>query len=106
MKTVRRASVVLALTGVLVGASFGPRPEDPVVAAARQGELLRRFATHVRPGGRLVYATCSLARTENEGVVGAFLESEPRFAVRLSVATLLPSQLDSDGFFVAVMQRK
>jgi ankyrin repeat protein len=39
MKTARRISTVLALTGVLVGASFGPRPEDPVVAAARQGDL-------------------------------------------------------------------
>jgi 16S rRNA (cytosine967-C5)-methyltransferase len=73
--------------------------------AARQIELLRRFAKHVRPGGRLVYATCSLARTENEGVVGALLAADPQFAADGPGVTLPPSQLDSDGFFVAVIRR-
>jgi 16S rRNA (cytosine967-C5)-methyltransferase len=73
--------------------------------AARQFELLRRFAAHVRPGGRLVYATCSLARPENEGVVGAFLAADPQFAADGPGVTLPPSQLDSDGFFVAVIRR-
>ena len=78
--------------------------------AARQLDLLRRFAAHVRPGGRLVYATCSLAQTENAGTVRAFLAANPQFAAATPGdnpvgATLLPSVLDSDGFFVAVMRR-
>lgn len=78
--------------------------------ATRQLDLLRRFAKHVRPGGRLVYATCSLARAENEGTVRAFLAADPRFAPATPGpdalgTTLLPSVLDSDGFFVAVLRR-
>lgn len=79
--------------------------DDLVKFAARQVDLLRRFAAHVRPGGRLVYATCSLARTENEGVVSAFLAEAPEFKAKSPGNTLLPSKLDSDGFFVAVMRR-
>ena len=44
--------------------------------ARRQGEILDRAALLVRPGGRLVYATCSLANEENEEVVEAFLRDE------------------------------
>jgi 16S rRNA (cytosine967-C5)-methyltransferase len=77
--------------------------------ASRQFELLKSFAAHVRPGGRLVYATCSLAATENERVVEDFLAADPRFAAATpgpnpNGATLLPSVLDSDGFFVSVMR--
>ena len=67
--------------------------------------ILTKFAASVRPGGRLVYATCSLARTENEGVVAAFLAGKPGFSAELPGSTLLPSRLDSDGFFVAVLRR-
>lgn len=78
--------------------------------AARQFELLRAFAPHVRPGGRLVYATCSLALTENEGTVRTFLAADPRFAAATPGAdpvgaALLPWALDSDAFYVSVLLR-
>jgi 16S rRNA (cytosine967-C5)-methyltransferase len=79
--------------------------EDLAKFATRQLDLLRRFSARVRPRARLVYATCSIARTENEGVIRAFLEAEPQFAEVGHRVTLLPSQLDSDGFFVAVTRR-
>ncbi len=47
--------------------------------AARQLEILAAAARHVRPGGRLVYATCTLAHAENDGVVDRFLAEHPRF---------------------------
>src|SRR5690606_24311931 len=47
-------------------------PEDVARAARLQAELLARFSRLVRPGGRLVYATCSLCRSENEAVVAGF----------------------------------
>ena len=56
------------------------RTEDELAAfALRQGQLLQRAADVVRPGGRLVYATCSSEPDENEAVVERFLAERPEF---------------------------
>src|SRR6185503_4796899 len=47
-------------------------PAQIVAAAEKQLDLLTQFAARVKPGGWLVYATCSLSRMENEEVVTAF----------------------------------
>ena len=91
---------------------------DLVAAASLQSQILAESAVHVRPGGVLVYATCSIARHENEDVVAAFLASPagrdfaplppakdfgfPRLARGLS---LTPGQEDNDGFYVAAFRR-
>ena len=54
-------------------------PEDLERLAARQEAILARAADLVRPGGRLVYATCTVARAENERVVERFLASRDDF---------------------------
>ena len=54
-------------------------PADVDRHAARQRALLESVAALVRPGGRLVYATCSIEPEETEGVVGPFLETHPEF---------------------------
>jgi 16S rRNA (cytosine967-C5)-methyltransferase len=70
--------------------------------AARQVELLARAAATVRPGGRLVYATCSSEPEENEQVVDAFLAAHPEFTV-VDPGPELPdrvrSLIDPRGFF-------
>ena len=81
-------------------------PETVVQAAALQSELLARFARHVRPGGLLVYATCSLSHHENQDVVAAFLDVQPDFAPAVPAHTLLPSQHNTDGYFVAPLRRR
>lgn len=92
-------------------------PEQIARAAAVQGDLLRQFAPLVRPGGRLVYATCSLSRRENCEVVGAFLTDQPGFAAEPPGAdfgftytapglTIWPARHDTDGFFVAALRRR
>jgi 16S rRNA (cytosine967-C5)-methyltransferase len=90
----------------------------------RQLDILSRNAEYVRPGGALVYATCSLLPAENDDVVDAFLDRNPGFvsdpllpvfsshglvldelapdACRL---TVFPSLLDSDGYFMARFRR-
>ena len=82
----------------------------------RQLAILAANAAHVRPGGSLIYATCSLARTENEGTVEAFLAAHPEFRIVPPAAdlgctvgplgTLIPAHVhDSDTFFVALLRR-
>jgi len=55
------------------------RPDDLVTAAERQRDILDAAATMLKPGGRLVYATCSLEPEENDEVVAAFVARHPRF---------------------------
>ena len=69
-----------------------------------QQTLLQSAATQLRPGGILVYSTCSLEAEENEGVVQAFLREHGDFRL-VSERTLLPFQEGADGAFVAVMRR-
>ena len=97
-------------------ARFLLREEAVLALPALQGQLLARAAVHVGAGGRLVYATCTLRREENEEVVEAFLRAHPSFALRRAWAPwLAPSMLrgdyflclphrhGTDGFFAAVM---
>jgi len=86
----------------------------------KQGQILAAASRLVRPGGRLVYATCSILAEENEGVVDAFLATHPDFA-RLSAQEvlagqgitiecgedmrLLPQTHGTDGFYAAVLER-
>jgi len=86
---------------------------------ALQARILASAARLVKPGGRLVYATCSLLSEENEAQVAAFLAAHPAFrVVPLAEAapqvkgsahpeflSLTPARHDTDGFFAAVLQR-
>lgn len=65
-----------------------------------QADVLRTYASLVKPGGRLVYATCSILPPENQSQWFRFLEQYPEFSHEAS-HTLLPSQHNCDGFFMA-----
>jgi 16S rRNA (cytosine967-C5)-methyltransferase len=73
-------------------------------AATVQLNLLTENGARVRPGGLLVYATCSLCRTENESVVERF-QGAGGFEAVLPGKRLLPQSHDGDGFFVASFRR-
>jgi 16S rRNA (cytosine967-C5)-methyltransferase len=97
-------------------------PEDLAELIERQQQILLSAARLVRLGGRLVYATCSLLREEDEAQAEAFLVAAPDFAL-LPVARawaetiggaspggeqclrLTPAQHGTDGFFVAIFER-
>jgi len=97
------------------------QPESAVAElAAKQRTILAAAATLVKPGGRLVYATCSVLRDENEAIVDAFLATHPGFAsgdaaaefARAGIALdtgavlkLLPHTHGCDGFYAAVLTR-
>lgn len=98
---------------------------------AEQRAVLATGALHVKPGGRLAYVTCSLFPGENTEQVAAFLAANPAFGLvptatawvaasagalgksvppsadgRADMLALTPLQHGTDGFFVAVMQRR
>ena len=83
-------------------------PETIAQAAVLQRDILARFARQVRPGGLLVYATCSLSHHENEDVVTAFLVANPDFSPLPDVPArvLLPSAHNTDGYYVAPLRRR
>ncbi len=93
---------------------------DLAELAVKQAAILDTASRLVRPGGRLVYATCSLLPMENEEQVTGFLSRHPDFAVvplreawPLEGAppcpgdflSLTPLRHETDGFFAAVLQR-
>lgn len=95
-------------------------PETVAELTARQTAILSAAASLVRPGGRLVYATCSLLPEENEDIVAAFLSQRPEYHL-LPVGPILATQriglamgevlhLDpelhgTDGFYAAILER-
>ncbi|MCR5552552.1 MAG: RsmF rRNA methyltransferase first C-terminal domain-containing protein [Oscillospiraceae bacterium] len=102
-------------------------PETVAMCARRQAEILDSAAVMLRPGGRLVYSTCTFSPEENEGTVSAFLRRHPDFSVEQTDAPwfapgrpdwvpdgqpelartlrLWPHLLRGEGHFAAVLRR-
>jgi 16S rRNA (cytosine967-C5)-methyltransferase len=74
-------------------------PDDIPVLAAKQKQILRNAIRVLKPGGRLVYSTCSVEREENEGVI-ADVELRTSKTVRT-----WPHIEGSDGFFIGVFEK-
>ncbi|HEY1947617.1 MAG TPA: transcription antitermination factor NusB [Bryobacteraceae bacterium] len=72
--------------------------------AAKQLRLAQNAARCLAPGGKLVYATCSLEQEENEDVVRALLEGHPELRLDREVWRL-PGRDEGDGFYAAIMER-
>ena len=80
--------------------------------------ILQNQARYVKPGGLLMYSTCTLVRGENEGVVETFLQNNPEFTTEplplpkpfpkntSGMLALIPGQYDTDGFFICRLRRK
>lgn len=97
------------------------RYKDPAQLAglpAVQLKILQNVSAYVKPGGILLYATCTLLRQENEAVVDSFLKSHNNYAAEPfsmpgsmgtandGMITLWPHIHDTDGFFIAKIRRK
>jgi 16S rRNA (cytosine967-C5)-methyltransferase len=99
------------------------RPEDLAELTALQAEILDSASRLAKPGGRVIYVTCSLLREEDEAQIEHFLAGHPDFTLRPmaevwaetiggeppaqgEMLRLTPARHGTDGFFVAVLQRK
>src|SRR3954469_25161049 len=81
--------------------------KDPALierVAEQQAELLQAASAQIRPGGVLVYSTCTISARENEDRMRAFLSSHPDFR-RTRTVQLLPHRDGTDGFFIARLER-
>jgi 16S rRNA (cytosine967-C5)-methyltransferase len=98
------------------------QPDDIPRLAGLQGDILNQVASYLKPGGVLVYSTCSFEAEENEGVIQSFLQANTEYTVDdpspclpAEVQThvqadgclrLLPHRWGGDGFFIARLRRK
>lgn len=70
-----------------------------------QAGILEQYSAMVKPGGKLVYATCSILPSENEQQVAKFLQEHPEFEF-VKEAKISPAESGFDGFYMALLQRK
>ena len=92
-------------------------PDQLAKRQIEQDSVMEDASTFVKPGGRMVYVTCSLLAEENEDRVAAFLERHPEFTARPialdgvahvtpeGYLRLTPHRAGTDGFFAAVLER-
>ena len=85
---------------------------------ALQLKILETQASYVKPGGTLLYSTCTVLKRENEDVVSAFLADHDEFTTEplplpevfpkneTGMLTLIPGEYDTDGFFICRLRRK
>ena len=78
--------------------------ENVALCAERQDGILDCAATMLKPGGRLVYSTCTFAPAEDEGSVSRFLEAHPDFYLEKE-ERLMPHKVKGEGHFLAVLHR-
>ena len=92
-------------------------PESMEELPKLQLEILCNQADYVRPGGLLIYSTCTVLKRENEDVVSAFLKKREDFHLeplplpdvfeknKTGMLTLIPGAFDTDGFFICRLRR-
>ncbi len=93
-------------------------PDSMLDLPALQLAILKNQSRYVKPGGTLLYSTCTLLRRENEAVVQAFLDEYGDFYTEKlalpavfpddtdGMLTLVPGEYDTDGFFICRLRRK
>ncbi len=103
----------LGLTAAKPDIRYSKSPEDIDTLAKLQQQLLTTCCMYVRPGGVLLYVTCTISKRENQNNVTAFLRSHPEFCLEQmdipvenqGMLQLFPHIHQTDGFFFARLKR-
>lgn len=103
---------------------WGKSPDDIGRLAVVQTEILETLAPLLKPGGKLVYSTCTIDREENEEIIASFLRHHPQFFPDQTLANrlpevfqpsmnpedgqmqILPHYFGTDGFYIAVLRKE
>ena len=92
-------------------------PDTMLELPQLQLAILKNQARYVKPGGVLLYSTCTVLKRENEDIVEAFLKENTEFTIEKlnlpdvfpentnGMLTLVPGEYDTDGFFICRMRR-
>ena len=83
---------------------YKPMTEEMELLPKKQLAILSASSSYVKPGGRLVYSTCTVNPNENERVTELFLKRNPSFS-KIERTLLLPNINGTDGFFICVMEK-
>lgn len=79
--------------------------ENVAICVERQKEILDNAAVMLKPGGTIVYSTCTFSKEENEDVIEYFLERHPDFTLE-EMERFWPHKVDGEGHFVAKLVRR
>lgn len=111
----------LGIIGKKSDIKYKTKEEDILTLAALQKEILKTAARYVKPGGRLVYSTCTIAREENEENAAWIVKNLPFTGISIEETLpeklqggtgekgylqIMPNETGTDGFFVAAFQKK
>lgn len=96
-------------------------PENVEMCAERQADILKSAAIMLRPGGRMVYSTCTFSPEEDEGMISRFLEKHPEFEIEEvkrfkgmsqgiapleKAIRLWPHKIEGEGHFLACLKKE
>ena len=100
----RPAALLLLAVGLLVPelVTAGRDPEEIRRLAALQKTILENASRAVKPGGRLVYSTCSIDAEEDGLLVRDFLQNHPEWTLK-EEKLILPHEEKSDGAYAALL---
>lgn len=105
---VNKADIVLAdlpcsglgVIGKKTDIKYKMTPEKQRELCMLQREILHTVCSYVKPGGTLLYSTCTIHREENEENVAWFIKEHPQFTLKVQ-RQILPAEGRRDGFFLA-----
>ena len=79
--------------------------DDLIELSVIQQKILNNAKEYLKPGGKLIYSTCTFTSIENEDVLYKFLQENENFSMKKAIRKISPLDFDSDGFTIGVMTK-
>ncbi|NLD16060.1 MAG: 16S rRNA (cytosine(967)-C(5))-methyltransferase RsmB [Tissierellia bacterium] len=82
---------------------YSKSSDDLMELSVIQQKILNNAKEYLKPGGKLIYSTCTFTLIENEDVLYKFLQENKNFSMEKEISKISPLDFDSDGFTIGVM---